>query len=124
MIRLKLSPIDSFQHVSVNGHLRRIKSDVSVLLQQDIIDSLPRSFIDNLINGNDNPIDTSSMSDDDLISTCKSRYIQSPSELRAWSKSLDINSNYIKSYLDSLKSNPDISSDSLDKPDKPDKSSE
>lgn len=105
MIRLTLSPIDAFQHVSIDGHLRRIKSDVSVLLQQDVIDSLPRSFIDNLINVKDNPVDTSSMSDEDLISTCKSRYVQSPSELKAWSKALDTNSNYIKSYLASLKNN-------------------
>lgn len=103
MIRLTLSPIDAFQHVSVDGHLRRIKSDISVLLQQDIIDSLPRSFIDNLINGIDNPIDTTSMSDEDLIGTCKSRYVQSPSELQAWSKALNANSTYIKSFLDGLK---------------------
>lgn len=116
MIRLTLSPIDAFQHLSVDGHVRRIKSDVSVLLQQDIIDSLPRSFIDNLINNVDNSIDTSSMSDDDLISTCKSRYLQSPSELHAWFKSLDINSNYIKSYLDSLSSENSDNSEALDKP--------
>nr|CAI9750204.1 hypothetical protein IXTSGTPV_IXTSGTPV_CDS_0008 [Microvirus sp.] len=110
MIRLTLSPIDAYQHVSVDGHLRRIKSDVSVLLQQDIIDSLPRSFLDNLINNNDNPVDTSSMSDEDLISTCKSRYLQTPSELKAWSKALDTNSNYIKSYLASLKKNKPVNS--------------
>lgn len=104
MITLTLSPIDSYQQIRVDGHLRRITSDISVLLQQDILDSLPRSFIDNLINNNDNSIDTSSFSDDELIATCKSRYMQSPSELQSWMKSLKTNSNYIRSYIDSLKS--------------------
>ena len=103
MITLTLSPIDAYQQINVDGHLRRITSDISVLLQQDILDSLPRSFIDNLINNNDNPIDTSSISDKELIATCKSRYMQSPSELQSWIKSLKTNSNYIRSYIDSLK---------------------
>lgn len=104
MITLTLSPIDSYQQIRVDGHLRRITSDISVLLQQDILDSLPRSFIDSLINNNDNSIDTSSFSDEELIATCKSRYLQSPSELQSWMKSLKTNSNYIRSYFDSLKS--------------------
>lgn len=104
MISLTLSPIDSFQHTMVDGHLRRITSDISVLLQQDILDSLPRSFIENLIYNNDNSIDTSSISDEELIATCKSRYLQSPSELQSWLKSLKTHSNYIRSYLDSFKS--------------------
>lgn len=103
MITLTLSPIDPYQQIKVDGHLRRITSDISVLLQQDILDSLPRSFIDNLINNNDSPIDTSSISDEELIATCKSRYLQSPSELQSWIKSLKTNSNYIRSYFDSLK---------------------
>lgn len=104
MIRLTLSPVDAFQHIKVDGHLRRITSDVSVLLQQNIIDSLPRSYIDNLINNNDSSVDTSNISDEELIATCKSRYLQAPSELQSWLKSLKTNSNYIKSYFDSLKS--------------------
>ena len=103
MITLTLSPIDAYQQIKVNGHLRRITSDISVLLQQDILDSLPRSFIDNLINNNDSSPDTSSISDEELIATCKSRYLQSPSELQSWIKSLKTNSNYIRSYFDSLK---------------------
>lgn len=103
MITLSLSPIDSYQQIRVDGHLRRITSDISVLLQQDILDSLPRSFIDNLINNNDTSFDTSSISDEELIATCKSRYLQSPSELQSWMNSLKTNSNYIRSYFDSLK---------------------
>lgn len=103
MITLTLSPIDSYQQIKVDGHLRRITSDISVLLQQNIIDSLPRSFIDNLVNNPDSPVDTSNFSDDELIATCKSRYCQSPSELQSWLNSLKTNSNYIKSYLDKLK---------------------
>nr|DAG79683.1 MAG TPA: hypothetical protein [Microviridae sp.] len=110
MIRLTLSPVDAFQHVRINGHLRRITSDISVLLQQDIIDSLPRSYLDNLISNNDSSPDTSSISDEELIATCKSRRLQSPSELQSWIKSLKTNSNYIRSYLDSL--NPVKHSDS------------
>lgn len=104
MITLTLSPIDSYQLIKVDGHLRRITSDISVLLQQDILDSLPRSFIDNLILNNDNPVDTSSISDEELIATCKSRYLQSPSELQSWMKSLKTHSNYIRSYINSLNS--------------------
>lgn len=114
MITLTLSPIDAYQQIKVDGHLRRITSDISVLLQQDILDSLPRSFIDNLINNNDSPIDTSSISDEELIATCKSRYLQSPSELQSWLKSLKTNSNYIRSYLDSLKSHKSSHSSSSD----------
>lgn len=114
MITLTLSPIDSYQQIRVDGHLRRITSDISVLLQQDILDSLPRSFIDNLINNNDSPIDTSSISDEELIATCKSRYLQSPSELQSWMNSLKTNSNYIRSYFDSLKSSKSNKSSSSD----------
>lgn len=114
MITLTLSPIDSYQQIRVDGHLRRITSDISVLLQQDILDSLPRSFIDNLINNNDNSFDTSSISDEELIATCKSRYLQSPSELQSWMKSLKTNSNYIRSYLDSLKAAKSSKSSSSD----------
>ena len=103
MIRLTLSPVDAFQHIKVDGHLRRITSDISVLLQQNILDSLPRSFIDNLINNQETSVDTTNFSDDELIATCKSRYLQSPSELQSWFKSLKTNSNYIQSYLKSLK---------------------
>ena len=103
MITLTLSPIDSYQQIRVDGHLRRITPDISVLLQQDVLDSLPRSFIDNLVNNQDSPVDNSNIPDDELIATCKSRYLQSPSELQKWLKSLKTNSNYIKSYLDSLK---------------------
>lgn len=120
MITLTLSPIDPYQQIRVDGHLRRITSDISVLLQQDILDSLPRSFIDNLINNNDSPLDTSSISDEELIATCKSRYLQSPSELQSWMKSLKTNSNYIRSYLDSLKSSkPSKSSSSASPSDNP-----
>lgn len=114
MITLTLSPIDSYQQIKVDGHLRRITSDISVLLQQDILDSLPRSFIDNLINNNDSSFDTSSISDEELIATCKSRYLQSPSELQSWIKSLKTNSNYIRSYFDSLKSSKSSNSSSSD----------
>lgn len=114
MITVTLSPIDSYQQIRVDGHLRRITSDISVLLQQDILDSLPRSFIDNLINNNDSPIDTSSISDEELIATCKSRYLQSPSELQSWMKSLKTNSNYIRSFLDSLKTSKSSKSFSSD----------
>lgn len=103
MIRLTLSPVDAFQHIKVDGHLRRITSDVSVLLQQNILDSLPRSFIDNLVNNQESSVDTSNYSDEELIATCKSRYMQAPSELQSWLKSLKTNSNYIKSYLESMK---------------------
>lgn len=114
MITLTLSPIDSYQQIKVDGHLRRITSDISVLLQQDLLDSLPRSFIENLINNKDSPIDTSSISDDELIATCKSRYLQSPSELQSWIKSLKTNSNYIRSYFDSLKTSKSSHSSSSD----------
>lgn len=114
MITLTLSPIDSYQQIKVDGHLRRITSDISVLLQQDILDSLPRSFIDNLINNKDNSIDTSQISDEELIATCKSRYLQSPSELQSWLKSLKTNSNYIRSYLASLKTPKTSNSSSTD----------
>lgn len=116
MITLTLSPIDSFQQIRVDGHLRRITSDISVLLQQDILDSLPRSFIDNLINNNDTSLDTSSISDEELVATCKSRYMQSPSELQSWLKSLKTNSNYIRSYFDSLKTSNPLNSPSSDNP--------
>ena len=114
MITLTLSPIDSYQQIKVDGHLRRITSDISVLLQQNIIDSLPRSFIDNLVNNADSPSDTSNISDEELIATCKSRYCQAPSELQAWLKSLKTNSNYIKTYFEKLKetSKPSTSSPS------------
>lgn len=116
MITLTLSPIDSYQQIHVDGHLRRITSDISVLLQQNVIDSLPRSFIDNLVNNSDSPVDTSHLSDEELLSTCKSRYCQSPSELQSWIKSLKTNSNYIKSYFEKLKETSKPSSSSSSDP--------
>lgn len=84
----------------------RVCNDISLLFNQQRLESLGREgikqFLDTLTPKSPSLSSLrSKISDADLLKVCKSRYIQSPSELLAWS-----------SYLDSLLS--DIKQDIVD----------
>lgn len=83
----------------------RITSDIYMLFNQQRLDRMTREAVINHFN--DMVIKDSSlqnlrdkMTDDQLISIVKSRYMQAPSELLAWSRWLNAQADtYIKDYL-------------------------
>ena len=81
---------------SANGDVSsvRVCNDISLLFNQQRLESLGREgikqFLDSLQPKSPALASLrSKISDDDLLKVCKSRYIQSPSELLAWSSYLD-----------------------------------
>jgi hypothetical protein len=72
----------------------RVCNDISLLFNQQRLESLGREgikqFLDSLTPKSPSLASLrSKISDADLLKVCKSRYIQSPSELLAWSSYLD-----------------------------------
>lgn len=72
----------------------RVCNDISLLFNQQRLESLGREgikqFLDSLTPKSPSLASLrSKISDSDLLKVCKSRYIQSPSELLAWSSYLD-----------------------------------
>ena len=72
----------------------RVCNDISLLFNQQRLESLGREgikqFLDSLTPKSPSLASLrSKISDVDLLKVCKSRYIQSPSELLAWSSYLD-----------------------------------
>lgn len=60
------------------------------------------------------------VSDTDLLSFCKSRYIQTPSELRAWSNYLNTEmSDLVQKYADETKDDKPDDKPDVPSPDKP-----
>ena len=94
----------------------RITSDIYMLFNQQRLDRMTREAVINHFN--DMVIKDSSlqnlrdkMTDDQLMSVVKSRYMQAPSELLAWSRWLNAQADtYIKEYLAAQedKKKPDV----------------
>lgn len=84
------------ENSSPNGDVSsvRVCNDISLLFNQQRLESLGREgikqFLDTLTPKSPSLASLrSKISDVDLLKVCKSRYIQSPSELLAWSSYLD-----------------------------------
>lgn len=84
------------ENTSANGDVSsvRVCNDISLLFNQQRLESLGREgieqFLDSLTPKSPSLASLrSKISDADLLKVCKSRYIQSPSELLAWSSYLD-----------------------------------
>lgn len=94
MITLQLEPYDGFlTNLDENGNIISFNSDISLLQRKDIVEMLPNS-LDALFDSNasNNPYD--GMHDDEIFSLTKSRRVQSPSELKAWSDALKEDANF------------------------------
>lgn len=89
MITLELTPYDSLLvNLDKDGNISSFNSDVSLLQRADVLSMLPQS-VNSLVDTNASSSPYAGMSDDDIISSTKSRRVQSPSELDDWSKSVE-----------------------------------
>lgn len=111
----------SFDAVSVSN-------DIYLLLNQNRLSALGednvKKILDSIASQNSSMSELrKKISDSDLLSFCKSRYIQTPSELRAWSNYLntemsDLVQKYADEHIDDkLDDKPDVPSS--DKPSDP-----
>lgn len=78
---------------SSDGDIVRYTSDVNLLLHvKDLESRAGLGFVQRFAQNNNSPsaiqLAMDKMSDEELLSTVRSRYIQSPSEILAWSKML------------------------------------
>lgn len=74
------------------------KSDNDLILHQESLRSYTDKQLENLVTPNSAP-SIPQMSDDDLFLACKSRRIQTASELKQWSDFLDDMQNHVKEHL-------------------------
>lgn len=94
MITLELTPYDSLLvNLDKDGNISSFNSDVSLLQRADVLSMLPQS-VNTLVDPNSSHSPYDGMSDEDIISSTKSRRIQSPSELEDWSKSVENEFNF------------------------------
>ena len=104
---VEIRPIDTLiRRVNEDGSIR-IVSDVTLLFNEDrIINDLGEDNFRNLVRSmQDNPASPyrdSGLTDDQMIETIKSRYLQTPSEVRAWLEKLVDKAEIVKSDYESL----------------------
>lgn len=104
---VEIRPIDELIRRENSDGSIRIVSDVTLLFNEDrIINDLGEDNFRNLVRSmQDNPASPyrdSGLTDDQMIETIKSRYLQSPSEVRAWLESLVDKADRVKSDYDAL----------------------
>ena len=121
---VQISPIDSVPLQSISNDDGTsdffIGNDISLLFNQERLSSLGpdtvKKFFDQLqSNSTSDSLKAlrSKCSDSDLLQLCKSRFIQSPSELLSWSKYLTAN---FENLIQEVKSKSASSVDSADVP--------
>lgn len=99
-------PCDDSTADSIKGY--RFRSDVSMLMHADNVAKRFGPQFMNALSASRAPKSSSlskafdSMSDEAILATVKSRHIQSPSELLAWSEYLSAQAGDIKSEVDSI----------------------
>lgn len=109
-----LRPIDNLIcRENADGSVRYV-SDVSLLFNEDrIINDIGEDNFRNLIRSMQempsSPYYDSGLTDEQLIETVKSRYIQSPSEVRAWVEKMVDESQYVRSEYEQLVSEVEAS---------------
>lgn len=102
-----LRPIDTLVcRENADGSIRYV-SDVSLLFNEDrIINDIGednfRALIRSMQDNPSSPYYDVNLTDEQLIDTVKSRYIQSPSEVRAWVENLVDESQYVRTEYEQL----------------------
>lgn len=102
-----LRPIDTLVcRENADGSIRYV-SDVSLLFNEDrIINDIGednfRTLIRSMQDNPSSPYYDVNLTDEQLIETVKSRYIQSPSEVRAWVENLVDESQYVRTEYEQL----------------------
>ena len=102
-----LRPIDTLVcRENADGSVRYV-SDVSLLFNEDrIINDIGEDNFRNLIRSMQempsSPYYDVGLTDEQLIETVKSRYIQSPSEVRAWVEKMVDESQYVRTEYEQL----------------------
>ena len=100
-------PIDTLLRRENEDGSYRIVADVTLLFNEDrIINDLGednlRSLIRSMQTNPSSPYIDSSLTDEQMMETVKSRYLQSPSEVRAWLETLVDKADVVRSDYESL----------------------
>lgn len=100
-------PIDTLLRRENEDGSYRIVSDVTLLFNEDrIINDLGEDNLRNLVRSMQtnpsSPYIDSSLTDEQMMETIKSRYLQSPSEVRAWLETLVDKADVVRSDYESL----------------------
>lgn len=109
-----LRPVDMLVcRENADGSVRYV-SDVSLLFNEDrIINDIGednfRALVRSMQEIPSSPYYDSGLTDEQLIETVKSRYIQSPSEVRAWVEKMVDESQYVRSEYEQLVSEVEAS---------------
>lgn len=118
---LTVRPIDELRFVEeLNGSIRFVSDATLLLNEQRIIDDIGednyRNFIRELQVNPSSPYKDSNFTDEQLMTEIKSRYVQSPSEVREWVRDMldqqEKISDDAKAKLEEMKSSEDEITDS------------
>ena len=96
-VALSVEPTEEFRFETVCGDALRIRSDVSMLFHaEDVSKRLGASTYARFLDTKrpkpsqlQSVMDSMNLSDDDILSMVKSRYLQSPSEILSWVASIN-----------------------------------
>ena len=119
---ITVRPIDEMRFVQeLNGSIRFVSDATLLLNEQRIINDIGednyRNFIRELQVNPSSPYKDSNFTDEQLMTEIKSRYIQSPSEVREWVRDMldqqEKISDDVKAKLEEMKSSEVESSDSV-----------
>lgn len=102
-----IRPVDTLIRRENEDGSYRIVSDVTLLFNEDrIINDLGEDNLRNLVRSMQvnpsSPYVDSGLTDEQMIETIKSRYLQSPSEVRAWLETLVDKADIVRSDYESL----------------------
>lgn len=100
-------PIDSLNFVEQEDGSLRVVSDVTLLfnmerLQETLGEDNIRSLIRSMQTNPKSPYSSGRFTDDQLLQQIKSRYIQHPSEVRAWMEELVDEADIVRSDYEEL----------------------
>lgn len=98
------SPMDAFQveKVSISDDKEAIfvVSDIYTLMNQQRLMNLPPMYLENLVTNLKSQSPATKLSDEQLLGSLKSRYIQSNADLYNWTRSIQFD---LDSVVDSIK---------------------
>jgi hypothetical protein len=122
---ITVRPIDELRFVEeLNGSVRFVSDATLLLNEQRIINDIGednyRNFIRELQVNPSSPYKDHNFTDEQLMTEIKSRYVQSPSEVREWVRDMldqqEKISDDVKAKLEEMKSSESESSDSVVEP--------
>lgn len=122
---ITVRPIDELRFVQeLNGSVRFVSDATLLLNEQRIINDIGednyRNFIRELQVNPSSPYKESNFTDEQLMTEIKSRYVQSPSEVREWVRDMldqqEKISDDVKAKLEEMKSSETEPSDSVVEP--------